>query len=105
MLKKISVIAIAVTVMGVGSLQAKEANSSNDSQQMLTASTQASISKSDAKKIIKDYLKSKKAYKKLRVGTIKKTSDTWKVKLTSSNNIPVSTVYVNDKTGKITFKR
>lgn len=104
MLKKISVIAIALTVMGVGSLQAKEANSSNDSQQVQT-STQASISKSDAKKIIKKYLKSKKAYKKLRVGQIKKVSETWKIKLTSSNNIPVSTVYVNDKTGKITFKR
>ena len=104
MLKKISVIAIALTVMGVGSLQAKEANSSNDKQQMQTTSTQASVSKSDAKKIIKKYLKSKKAYKKLRVGNIKKISGTWKVKLTA-NNIPVSTAYVNDKTGEITFKR
>ena len=45
----------------------------------------------DAKQIMKEYLKSKKAYKKLRVGDISK--------------IPVSTAYVNDKTGKITFKR
>ena len=105
MLKEISIIAIAVTVIGAGSLQAKETANVNNNASFQTISYEDKISKYDAQKIMKEYLKSKKAYKKLRVGEISKVNDKWKVRVTSSNKIPVSTAYVDDKTGEITFKR
>lgn len=105
MLKEISIIAIAVTVIGVGSLQAKESGSINHNQLLQAISYEDKISKYDAEKIMKEYLKSNKAYKKFRVGNISKTNNRWKVSVTLANKIPVSTAYVDDKTGKITFKR
>ncbi|MBL4802754.1 MAG: hypothetical protein JKY45_12755 [Emcibacter sp.] len=105
MLKEISIITIAVTVMGVGTLQARETTNINSNQQLHSIKYEDKISKYDAKKIMKEYLKSHKSYKKLRVGTVKKINDKWKISVTSSNKIPVSTAYVDDKTGKITFKR
>ncbi|VAX03893.1 hypothetical protein MNBD_ALPHA03-1749 [hydrothermal vent metagenome] len=54
---------------------------------------------------MKDYLKSKKGYKKLSVGDIIKQRDRWKVRITNNQKITVATTYVNSKTGEITFKR
>jgi len=105
MLKEISVMAIALTVMGASSLQAEEANNINDNQQLMAINYEGQVSKSDARKIMKKYLKSKESYKKIRIGKIQKVNNKWKVILTSLTRIPVSKAYVNDKTGEITFKR
>ena len=51
MLKEISIITFAVTVMGAGSLQAKESGNVNDNQLLQIISYEDKISKYDAKKI------------------------------------------------------
>lgn len=108
MLKGINTKIVAITAVlmaaGITTVQAEEGNSVNENQVIKAVQHEGNISRIDAKKIMRKYLKSNKSYKKLRVGAIKKTDNTWSVKLTS-NRIPISTAYVNDKTGEITFKR
>jgi len=101
--RNIIVATVAIlAVTGLNGLQARE-NNRND-QALQTISNDGKVSKSDARKIMKAYLKEKKVAKKLRVGEVRKIRNTWKVKVTS-NKITVLTGYVDDKTGEITFKR
>ena len=104
---KIKIIAIASIMMTTGytAVQAYESGSTNANQTVQAVNAEKNISKSGAKKIMKDYLKSKKAHKKIRVGDIIKQRDAWKVRLTNYQNITVATTYVNNKAGEITFKR
>ncbi|MCF6214734.1 MAG: hypothetical protein L3J58_01015 [Emcibacter sp.] len=103
----IKTIAIASFMMtgGYTAVQAYEPGSTNVSQSVQAINIDKKISKSDAKTIMKDYLKSKKAYKKLSVGDIIKQRDGWKVRITNNQKLTVATTYVNSKTGEITFKR
>lgn len=103
--KIITAAIVLLTATGVHNLQAKETENTNENQLLQTISNDNKISKSDARKIMKEFLKSKKATKKLRIGKIDKLRNTWKVRVTSSSKIPVLTAYVDDKTGEITFKR
>ncbi len=105
MLKEISVIAVAITFIGVSSLQAKEVGTVNTTQQIQAVNADGDISRSDAKKIVKAYLKSNKAYKKLKVGKVVKEQDNWKVLITTNRNARVLTSFINDKTGEITIKQ
>mgnify|MGYP006909097920 CR=1 FL=1 len=63
------------------------------------------ISKSESRKIIKEYLKSNDDLKHLKAGQSVKFQDKWRVDVTSRNNIRVLTTYVDDKTGEITLKQ
>ncbi len=103
MLKEISVVAIALSAISVSGLQAQEPNSGTSNQVVNAVQHVASVTKSDAKKIMKKYLKSTRPDKRLRVGKIKKIDDAWEIIITSIRKYPVSTAYVNDKTGEITF--
>lgn len=107
MLKKIKIIAVASLIMtsGYTAVQAYEPGSTNVYQSVQAINVEKNISKSDAKTIMKDYLKSRKGYKKLSVGDIIKQRDRWKVRITNNQKITVATTYVNSKTGEITFKR
>ncbi len=107
MLKGTKVIAIASLMMtsGYTAVQAYEPASTTVNQSVQAINIEKNISKADAKTIMKDYLKSKKAYKKLSVGDITKQRDRWKVRITNSQKVTVATTYVNSKTGEITFKR
>ncbi|NOZ65776.1 MAG: hypothetical protein GXP00_04670 [Alphaproteobacteria bacterium] len=102
MLKKMSVITAVIAVVGMSSVPVLAASMDQPAQ---TVSAEKKISMSDAKKLVRKYLKSKKAYRKLRVGQVDKKDNQWKVKINSSNGIPVLTAHVDDKTGEITFKR
>jgi hypothetical protein len=102
MLKKMSVLTAVLAVVGMSAVPVSAASMDQSAQ---TVSAEKKISMSDAKKIVRNYLKSKKAYKKFRVGQVDKKDNQWKVKINSSNGIPVLMAHVDDKTGEITFKR
>ncbi|MCF6197637.1 MAG: hypothetical protein L3J50_13155, partial [Emcibacter sp.] len=67
MLKKMSVITAVIAVVGMSSVSVS-AVSMDQTAKMVSA--EKKISMSDAKKIVRKYLKSKKAYRKLRVGQV-----------------------------------
>ncbi len=95
-------IAIAVILSVTGVLTAHASANNDQSNQF---ATNENVSRSDARIIIRDYLKSKEKYKNLRIGQIHKVNDKWKVTLKASNGVNISKVFVDYKTGEITFKR
>jgi len=107
MLTGIKLITMASLMMAGGftAVQAQEVTAADENQVMQTENIDKKITRSDAKNIVKEYLKSKNKHKKLRVGKIRKVRDSWKVEVVAANRIPVLTRYVNNKTGEITFKR
>ncbi len=104
---KARVIAAAVLagMLGISSVQAGEPVSAEVDQVIKSVNADNKVSKSEARKIIKEYLKSKDAFKKLKVGQVQKYRNNWKVDITSLNKIRVLAAYVDDKTGEITFKQ
>jgi len=97
--------AILAGMIGIAGARAGEPVSAEVNQVIKSVNADNKISKSEARKIIKEYLKSKDAFKKLKVGQVQKYRNNWKVDITSRNKIRVLAAYVDDKTGEITFKR
>jgi len=107
MFKKSKIIAVTTIlfVTGFASAQASENREVGQTQEIIIAQVNDNISRTAAKKIVKKYLKSKKKQKTLHVGHVEKVDNFWKIKIDTTQNITVSKVYVDAKTGKITFKR
>ena len=97
---------VLLTGFNAHALGPKEKASVNaQSEKVVAVQIDKKLQKSDARKIMKDYLKSKDALKRLRIGDIEKVRDKWKVDILSVQRIRVLTSYVDAKTGEITFKR
>jgi len=95
-------IAIAVILSATGVITAQADTHNN---QVAEFAEDNDISKYEAKKIVKDYLKTSEKYNKLSVGGIRKLRESWKIVLKTARGVKVSAVYVDNKTGEITFKR
>ena len=106
MFRNLKVVAVSAFIVSasIAGVQAAPNNDVNYKDNVQAVSQDNSISKRDAKNIVKDYLKSKNVGKKYKVGKIKKKGDNWIISVTS-NRVPVLTTYVDAKTGEITTKK
>lgn len=95
-------IAVAV-VMSVSGAFITQASAQDDASSQL--SQDQTLSKSDARNIVRDYLKSKKKYRGLTIGEVYKSNEKWRITLMRDNGVKVAKIYVDYKTGEITFKR
>lgn len=102
---KLFAITVMVSVSSISTAFASEIVSDNVTQMIQSANSDDKVTRSEARKIIKAYLKSKEGHQQLRLGKITKLRDKWQIDITSLTKIKVLATYVNDKTGKITFKR
>ncbi len=110
-LKKIEMIGVSCSLILLGTINlhanGNEAKASvnNQSDKVAAVQIDKKIKKADARKMMKEYLKSKDALKRLRIGEVEKVRDKWKVDILSIQRIRVLTSYIDAKTGEITFKR
>ncbi|WP_138379988.1 hypothetical protein [Luteithermobacter gelatinilyticus] len=102
---------MVIAVAGVGAMQAS-AGSLGKNVHQADVEVSDGVSKSEAKKLVKEFLKDK-GKRNLRPGDVNKARmlegsefrDKWKVDIQSLNRMIVGRLYVDTETGEITTKK
>lgn len=97
-------VSIIIATSATFSPNALAKNSVGSPQEVASMELEKTISKDDARKIVKKYLKSKKK-RSQRAGKISQTEDHWKIQILTRENFPVKTVLIDKRTGEISFKK